>query len=133
MKKKLLQYGICFIVGALIAYWVMDLEGLFVVNVPSEIAAILCDAFFVPGILLTMVGCLIWISTTGFFDSLGYAVMVGMHLVLPFLNKGERKSYYDYKAEKDEKRGKTPILIFIVGSFYLLLSGIALIVWMNLI
>ena len=133
MKKKLLQYGVCFIVGALIAYWVMDIEGLFLVNVHSEIAAILCDAFFVPGILLTMVGCLIWIATTGFFDSIGYAVKVGMHLLLPFLSRGESKSYYDYKMEKDEKRGITPIFVFIVGLFYLLLSGIALIVWMNLI
>lgn len=133
MKKKLLHYGICFIIGALIAYWVMNIEGLFLLTVHSEIAAVLCDAFFVPGILLTMVGCLIWISTTGFFDSIGYAVSVGIHLLLPFINKGERKSYYDYKVEKDEKRGKTPIFIFIVGLFYLLLSSIALIVWTNLI
>ena len=133
MKKRILQYGICFLIGALLACWVMNIEGLFLIDVPSEIAAILCDAFFVPGILLTMVGCLIWIATTGFFDSIGYAVKVGMHIILPFFNKGERKSYYDYKMEKDEKRGKTPIFVFIVGAFYLVLSGIALIIWMNLV
>lgn len=133
MKKRILQYGISFLIGALLACWVMNIEGLFLVDVPSEIAAILCDAFFVPGILLTMVGCLIWIATTGFFDSIGYAVKVGMHILLPFFNKGERKSYYDYKMEKDEKRGKTPIFVFIVGAFYLILSGIALIIWMNLV
>ena len=133
MKKRILQYGICFLIGALLAYWVMNIEGLFFIDVPSEIAAILCDAFFVPGILLTMVGCLIWIATTGFFDSIGYALNVGMHIILPFINKGERKSYYDYKMEKDEKRGKTPIFVFIVGAFYLVLSGIALIIWMNLV
>ena len=133
MKKRILQYGISFLIGALLACWVMNIEGLFLIDVPSEIAAILCDAFFVPGILLTMVGCLIWIATTGFFDSIGYAVKVGMHIILPFINKGERKSYYDYKMEKDEKRGKTPIFVFIVGAFYLILSGIALIIWMNLV
>ena len=134
MKKKLLQYGICLLIGALMAYWVMQTEGLSLVwGNYAEMAAVFCDAFFVPGILLTMVGCLIWIATTGFFDSIGYAVKVGMHIILHFFNKGERKSYYDYKMEKDEKRGKTPIFVFIVGAFYLVLSGIALIIWMNLV
>ena len=107
MKKKLLQYGITAVVGALIAWWVMDVEGLFVITgAPEHTKAILCDAFFVPGILLVMIGALVWIATTGFFDSLGYAAKTAVHIFLPFI-KTERKSFYDYKMEKAEKRGDT--------------------------
>ncbi len=133
MKKKILQYGICLDIGALMAFLVMQNEGLFSLDDGEliDIVAILCDAFFVPGIFLASVGSLVWISTTGFFDAVGYAFSVAGHILLPFI-KGRHASYYDYKTEKAERRGKTPVYIFIVGAFYLVLSGIALIVWFNL-
>ena len=129
-KKKLLQYGICGLVGAVIAYFVMDAEGLFLIwgSSKQSVVSILCDAFFVPGILLTMFGCLLWIANTGFFDSLGYAVRTAAHLLIPF-RKTERKTFYDYKEEKAEKRGKTPTFIGIVGGFYLLLSAVFLVIF----
>lgn len=129
MKKKLLQYGICGIIGALIAYWVMDLEGLFLVwGKMPDTWSILCDAFFVPGILLTMFGILFWIANTGFFDSIAYAFRTAGHILLPFI-RSDRKTFYDYKAEKAEKRTSTPYFVLIVGVFYLLLSGICLAIW----
>ena len=130
MKKKLLQYGICGAIGALLAYWVMHSEGLFEVwSERTAAVAILCDAFFVPGILFIMVGALVWIASTGFFDSIGYAARTASHLLLPSsLRKGERKSYYEYKTEKAEKRGKFPIYIFIVGAFFLFIWLICVII-----
>ncbi|MBR5720989.1 MAG: DUF3899 domain-containing protein [Clostridia bacterium] len=129
MKKKLLQYGICFLIGAALALWVMYSEGLFIPNNPVDVPAVLCDAFFVPGILMVMVGALLWISTTGLFDALGYAFRVAGHNLLPFLFKKDIDSFYDYKTEKDGKRMKTPVFIFIVGVVFLVASGIALAVY----
>ena len=129
MKKKLLQYGICFLIGAAMALWIMDSEGLFIQNSHVDVSAVLCDAFFVPGILLVMVGCLFWISTTGLFDALGYAFRVAGHTLFPFLFKANSESFYDYKTEKDGKRIKTPAFIFIVGTVFLAASGIALAVY----
>ena len=127
LKKKLLQYGICGLIGAVIAVLVMNTEGLSLFwGVHWETAlVILCDAFFIPGILLVLFACLLWIANTGFFDSLGYAIRTAAHLLIPF-RKVERKSFYDYKEERAEKRGKTPAFIGIVGAFYLLLSLIPL-------
>jgi len=48
---------------------------------------------------------------------------------LPFL-KLERRSYYEYKEEKAEKRDSTvPYFIIIVGFGFLALSAISCIVW----
>lgn len=129
MKKKLLQYGICVVLGGLMAVWVMDLEGFFIVwKDRAAAASILCNAFFVPGILLSAFGALFWVSNTGFFDSVSYAVHVMGHMFWPFA-KSKRKSYYDYKMEKAEKRAAVPAFIFIVGVFYLALSLICLGIW----
>ena len=131
MKKKLLQYGISTAVGAAIALWVMHLEGLFdVVGMSANmIFMILCDAFFVAGILLALFGALVWISTTGFFDTFGYALRTAAHLLFPFF-RYDTKTFYDYKTEKEEKRTQAKGFLVIVGLFYLILSLIFLILWM---
>lgn len=130
MKKKLLQYGISTVIGALISVWVMNLEGLFDgVAYPTDLVMmILCDAFFVAGVLLALFGVLVWISTTGFFDTFGYAMRTAIHLILPFIHH-ERRSFYDYKTEKAEKRGSAQYFLIIVGGGYLVLSAVFLIAW----
>jgi hypothetical protein len=59
---------------------------------------------------------------------LGYAVRTAAHLLIPF-RKVERKTFYDYKEERAEKRGKTPSFIGIVGGVYLLLSAVFLVIF----
>ncbi len=131
MKKKLLQYGISTVVGAAIALWVMNMEGLFdFVDLPvNVIFMILCDAFFVAGILLALFGALVWISTTGFFDTFGFAIRTAAHLLFPFFIH-DTKTFYDYKTEKAEKRGETKGFLVVVGVGYLLISIVFLILWM---
>ena len=130
MKKKFIQYGISTAIGLLFAYWVMDTEALFSVPdiTPELVAMILCDAFFVPGIFFVLFGALLWVASTGFFDSISYAFRTAAHMLLPILHK-ERKSFYDYKTEKAEKRAGTPIFIFIVGAGFLAVSMICLVIW----
>lgn len=129
MKKKLLQYGICSVVGALLSLWVMSTQGMFIIHgEPKVTLMILCDSFFVAGALLALMGALVWVSTTGFFDALSYALKTAAHMFLPFM-KIQRQSFYDYKMEKEEKRGKTPYFVLIVGLAYLLLAVIFLIIW----
>ena len=133
MKKRLLQYGITTVVGALIALWVLNVEGFFIIikdapDQTKEIMNILCNAFFIPGLLLVLSGVLMWIASTGFFDSLGYAGRTAAHMFVPFM-KPDRKSYYDYKEEKAQKRGKVPYYIMIVGAAYILVSIVFTILW----
>jgi hypothetical protein len=128
VKKKLLQYGITTVVGGLIAWRVMDAEGLFLIaGEPEHTKAILCDAFFVPGILLALIGMIVWVSSTGFFDALGYAVKTAAHMFIPFI-KTERQSFYDYKMAKAEKRGSTPHFITFVGIAFILVSVVFLLI-----
>ena len=132
MKKKLLQYGISTAVGAAISIWVMYMEGLFEIEglTTDLIYMILCDAFFVAGIFLALFGALVWISSTGFFDTFGFAFCTAAHLILPFI-KHDTQTFYDYKTEKAEKRGDPKGFLAIVGIGYLLVSTVFLILWMS--
>ncbi len=130
MKIKLFRYGIGVAIASLIAVWVMYTEGLFDgIAFPTDVVLmILCDAFFVSGILFTLFGALMWIASTGFFDSLSYAVKIALHNFIP-THKWERKSFYDYKMEKAEKRGGVTLVPVIVGAVFLLVSAVFLIIW----
>jgi len=66
----------------------------------------LSDGFFVVGMLYTGLGILVWISATGFFDIMGYAVRSLLVLFTPFRQPKEHMSYFDYKQIRDSKREK---------------------------
>ena len=70
--KTVLKYGITIVIGLLMAIGVCDLQNLFHVLEPLRICKILCNAFFISGILLLGVGILVFISKEGMFDGMSY-------------------------------------------------------------
>lgn len=131
MKKQLLKYGISTAIGAIIVVLVLNAEGLFFASgYPADtVVMMFCDAFFTAGILLGSFGALLWVSTTGFFDAIGYTAKIVGHMFLPFIGKGEHQNFYDYKMAKAEKRGKVEFFLLIVGGSYFAVSMVLLVVW----
>lgn len=129
MKKKMLQYGISTGIGLLIAFIIMYTKGLFVAGKsPDQIMHILSDAFFVPGVLIFMIGMLVWVSATGFFDSIGYLFSSAANMLVPFTKK-EPKRYADYKEERKGKRIRTPYFMLIVGLCFIAVAAVFVILW----
>ncbi len=131
MKKRLLKYGISTAIGIIIVILVLNSEGLFFASgYPTDVIIMMfCDAFFVAGILLGSFGALLWVSTTGFFDAIGYTAKIVGHMFLPFFGKGKHQNFYDYKMEKAEKRSKAEFFLLIVGGSFFSVSMVLLIVW----
>ena len=92
----------------------------------------LSDGFFVSGMLLTGLGALIWISTTGFFDMMSYA-MHSLTVLFSTLKKPkDHESFYDYKTARDAKRGKPRFGILFAGVGCILISLLFLALYYNL-
>ena len=77
----------------------------------------LADAFTVPSIVMLMLGLLVWISTMGGFDMLGYALSRAKEAFFPSTYKHEQ--FYDYKVRKDKNRKRGYGFMFISGGIYL--------------
>ena len=75
----------------------------------------LADAFTIPGVVFLMVGVLVWVSTTGFFDFLGYALGNFGRMLIP-MSKKPHQTFYDYKVSRSEKRAAGYSCIFVTGA-----------------
>ena len=92
----------------------------------------LSDGFFVSGMMLTGLGALIWISTTGFFDMLSYGVHSLTVLFSTLKKPQDHASFYDYKTARDAKRGKPRFGILFAGVGCILVSLLFLTLYYHL-
>lgn len=115
--KKYVITLLCGFAGVAYVLWLKDIFGQ---TEPTMIFKILCDGFFVVGMLLVCIGLLIFTSNEGTFDGLVYSVKSFVDLFRkPEMKK--YKSYYDYQAAKREK--KTPFgFLLICGLFFIVVS-----------
>ena len=82
-----------------------------------DVYHILCDSFFVAGVLTLAAGLLVFSSNEGTFDMLVYGVKTFMNV---FRRDPIRKydTFYDYRAAREEKKFPFAFLV-ICGSVFL--------------
>lgn len=108
MNKKadhLVDYGVTALVAAVfvwLALWLREYNG---AEALVERYRIFCDAFTIPGILLTMTYLLIVLSKHGALDGVGYGLRRLLNMLIPVVN-AKFESYADYIESKAEKRAK---------------------------
>ena len=81
-KKTALKYGITCLAGGLFTaiYLVNNLK---FAETKAEIYKVWCDAFTVPGVIITMLFFLVWISDKGTFDGISYALKYAFSSLIP--------------------------------------------------
>jgi hypothetical protein len=93
----------------------------------------LADAFTIPGVLYIMVGCLVFVSTDGFFDMISYGFKKAGSMLLPFVSRFKsEETFYDYKQRKNENRIKGYSFLFFTGLAFLAVAGIFMLLFFNI-
>ncbi len=123
LKDKIIRLTVKYLaalgVGGLLVMFVLLGRGFFQSPALLEQYRILADAFTTAGVVLIMVGVLIWVSTTGLFDMITFALSKFGRALIPFSKKSDEK-YYDYVVRKREKRFSGYLFVFIVGALYMI-------------
>lgn len=132
MKKRrsgIIKYSVSLLVGALIAWGVLSTHGFFAAETAAERYRFLCDAFFVPGVLMMAAGALIFVANDGLFNGIAYAARYVARMFVPWSGKRD-ESYGDFVASRSEKGGiKGYSFLFAIGGLYLALSVLFLILY----
>lgn len=118
------NYAICFGVEALIAFLVIWSKGFFTQSIAVNIQ-ILSDAFFVPGILMTLFAGMMYVSGEGALIGISFVMR---NVVLAFVPMGRTKHelYADYRARKLREAKKHNNRYILVTGLIFLFIGIAL-------
>lgn len=127
-KVILRKYAICFGIEALIAFLVIWSKGFFTQSTAVNIQ-ILSDAFFVPGVLVTLFAAMLYISGEGALIGIGFVLR---NVVLTFIPMGraQQERYADYRARKlsnAKKHDNGHILIS--GLIFLFIGIVFTVIW----
>lgn len=127
-KVKLIKYAVCVGVEAVIAFLVIWSKGFFTDSAAVNLQ-ILADAFFVAGILMTLIAGMLFVSGEGALIGIGFVLR---NVVLAFIPMGRARHelYADYRARKlgeAKKRNNSSILV--TGLFFLIIGVILTAIW----
>ena len=128
LKKTIIKYASAAVIGACLCVLVLWLSGYSSELAPSEKYKILTDVFSGPGSVFIMIGCLVAVSTSGFFDMLSYGFGKAARMLIPMSKKND-ETFYDYKMRKNEDRLSGYSFIFFTGLAFLLISIVFLILF----
>ncbi len=120
MNRGWLKYVIAALLGAACICAILFGKGYFGLETTQERLRLLSDAFLIPGLLLLLAGCFVWIMRQGTFSGMGYTVRkIWNSLHSQSYQENHKESYAEYRERKSAK--KTPFLFLIlVGGLYLL-------------
>jgi hypothetical protein len=116
--KNALKYGItCAICLVLtVSYVTMRVDLTKLGEVPAVMLnRVLCDGVTVPGIIVLMLGCLVWLSTQGALDGVGYLMYYAVKALIPG-KRGDIERYGDYVERKRANR--------VTGYGFLIITGL---------
>ena len=114
--------------GALLWFLLMLTRGGFEAATREAFWHTICDAFFVPGVLLTCLGLLVFAANGGVFDMLSYGIQKALRLV----QKKEKrdlfpKTFFDYKVIRHGKQRGNTAAPLVCGLLFLAAAGLCLI------
>ena len=117
-------------IGIVLFLLLMLTRGGFSAEDPAEQWRIICDALFVPGILLMAVGLILFVSDGGVFDMLKFSLQKALSV---FMTRKKREglpdTFYDYKEMRDARpRAKVGYLLA-VGAVFIVLAALALVMY----
>jgi hypothetical protein len=124
MKKSVKHLIYCAVTLTLV-FVTAVLQGLF--NPPSgmRVSVIICNAFFIIGVLMAGIGILSWAGSKGTYDIFSYA---GKVILVKFKPKEKMQSYYDYTQEKSKNRKAWLKELTIWGAICIVISALLIFV-----
>ena len=127
-RVTLIKYAVCFGVEALIAFLVIWSKGFFSDSTAVNIQ-ILSDAFFVPGILMTLLSGMLYVSGEGALIGIGFVLRNAVLAFIP-MGRAKHERYADYRARKlGEMKKRNYSCILVTGLFFLIIGIILTSIW----
>ncbi len=129
-KTSWKRYAISAGIGTSMFLLLMAIRGGFTAADPAGLWLAICDALFIPGVLLVAFGLLLFAADGGVFDMLKYGVQTAFSFLMTKKKRESLpKTFYDYKQMRDA-RPRAPVAhLLITGTVFIALAAAALAVY----
>ena len=114
LKTRLIKYGSCALFVGMMAYLYFSMREFHTASLVEQYR-MLCDSLTVPGILLLMMGVLVWLSNEGAFLGIGWALNWTVRSLIPGGRGFRDETYADYVERKTANRIRGYGFLFISG------------------
>ena len=126
-RKNRRNFGIAMILGLLVAVALYVGRGGPAAATGEEKAFVLCDACFVPAVILLGVGLILFVSNDGLFDMLGFGIQRALTIVLSEKKRAKYpRTFYEYKQLKWEAPKSSFAFLLLAGGVFLALAAVFL-------
>ena len=129
--KNILKYGItsAICLALTVTYVTLRIDLTNLAAVPTvTLYRVLCDGFTVPGIIVLMLGCLVWLSTQGAMDGVGYLMSYAVKALIPG-KRGDIERYGDYIERKRANRATGYGFLIITGLVFMGFAAIFMVLF----
>ena len=123
-KDAMIKYGICVGVEMVVAFLVIWSKGFFTDSAAVNIQ-ILSDAFFVPGVLMTLFAGMAYVSGEGALVGISFVLRNALLTFIP-MGRAKQERYADYRERKLREAKKRDNKAILVSGLIFLFIGAAL-------
>lgn len=102
-KTNLAKYGGCVLFTGLLIWAYLGPRDFAGATLQDQYR-MLCDAFTVPGLLMILIGAMIWVSNEGALNGISYCLRLAVFALIPGKRKDGYEKYGDYVERKSQKR-----------------------------
>lgn len=127
-KAKLIKYAVCFGIEVFVAFLVIWSKGFFTERIAVNLQ-ILADAFFVPGVLMSLFAGMLYVSGEGALIGIGFVLRNAVLAFIP-MGRAKHEKYADYRERKLSNAKKQDNSYILVSGLFFLITGIILtLIW----
>lgn len=117
-------------IGIAIFLLLMLTRGGFSPEDPAEQWRTICDALFVPGIILMAVGLMLFAADGGVFDMLKFGLQKALSVFMTRKKReGLPETFYDYKEMRDARPRAKVAYLLVIGAVFIVLAALALVMY----
>ncbi len=130
MKPNTRRYLTATAAGLAISLFFASINGVFTEEKVSAIFVILSNSFFASGVLLAGIGVILFVSSEGLFDMLGFGVKTFFQARKRDVKDRKYKDFYEYKKAKSDERRESKTsnaYLLIVGAAFIAVAALCLI------
>ena len=127
-KVILAKYGGCAAFTALMIWAYMGSRD-FAGATQQDQYRMLCDAFTVPGLLMILMGALLWVSNEGALNGVSYCLRMALFALIPGKRQQGYEKYGDYVERKSQKKIHGYGFLFLCGSVVMAVALVFLVLY----